>query len=137
MVDCCPNQTKGYQPTGNFAPVRDLSYVTPLIAPPTGGRLLRLTSYDGPAFAWLFVHPTTGNPWGSTSGGNQFREFIVAFSNSFNRTYTALNRAHWTITLVGTRGGDHWVNTASSVTGDDTMQVVGDARVQVLGRSEE
>jgi hypothetical protein len=133
MVDCCAGQVKGYQPTGNYAPIRANSFQAPLPPPPAGGRLLRLASYDAPGFGWQFVHPTTGNAWGSTNGNNQFREFIVAFSDSFNRTYTAQNRADWTIALVGTRNGDQWLNTASSVTGDNSPQAVGDAHVQVLG----
>ena len=39
----------------------------------------------------------------------------------------------WTVTVVGTNNGTLWVNSSSSVTGDNALQPVGRAVVQVLG----
>jgi hypothetical protein len=136
MLDCCFGQPAGYQPKlGGFEVFRNNSFFVQLPPPSSGGRLLRLTSLDAPVFGWDFVHSKTGNPWGTTSDSNQFREFIVAVSDSFTHTYTALNRADWTIAIVGTRDGDHWVNNGSFIAGDDSLQPVDGLHVQVLGLS--
>jgi hypothetical protein len=107
----------------------------PVPAPASGGKVLHLTSIDGPSFSWDSSHPTTANPWAGTNGGNAFQEFSVAFSNSFKQTYLALNQARWTMTAYGYSAGGTWADSGSSVTGDSTMQPIGAARVQVLGPS--
>jgi hypothetical protein len=65
--------------------------------PPPGLRL-RLTSSDNPSFHWADPHPVTGRPARSVTGGNHFREFIVAYSLSFPHIYTALYQADWIAT---------------------------------------
>jgi len=135
MVDTV-NVVKGAQPTGSSSPFRGNSATANLAPPAAGGRLLRLTSLDNPGFGWDNLHPTTTNPWGTTSGGNGFREFNVAFTNSYPRTYLSLNRADWTVTVAGkNNGAGAWQNTTSSITGDGALQAVGGASVQVLGLS--
>ena len=100
--------------------------------PPTGGLLVRITSADAPQFAWYVLHSHTNGTWASTSGGNTFREFMVAVTTSFKNTYVALNQASWTITASGYNAAGIWTDSGSSVTGDSTFQSVTSA-VQLLG----
>jgi len=122
------------QPTGGATPFRGNSATADATPPTSGGRVVVLTSLDAPVFDWNNLHPVTGNTWGSTSGSNAFREFAVAFSSSFPKTYLALNQADWTVTVIGGNNGANWVDTGSSVSGDTGWQTVS-GNLQVLGLS--
>ena len=61
------------------------------------------------------IAPTTRNPWGSTQGVNAFREFLVSFSMTFPRNYTALSTADWTLTAAGNNMGGTWTDLGSGV----------------------
>lgn len=123
----------GQAPTGGVTPFRGNSAISEVGG--ATGRTVRLASFDDPGFAWDNLHPTTNNPWGTTSGVNAFREFVVAFSSSFPRTYVSLNRGDWTVTVAGSNDGTKWVTAGATVTGDASLQAVGAATVQVLGLS--
>ena len=103
------------------------------------GRIVAVTSADRPKFVWRLFHPTTGNAWDETAGGVSFREFVVAFSSTFPRTYLALHQAAWTVTVVGTNEDSVWDDgngtQMSTVTGDSALQSATGFPVQVLGPS--
>jgi hypothetical protein len=85
---------------------------------------------------WQIVHPTTHNPWGTTSGWNAFHEFVVAFSSDFQRTYSRLNESSWKVTVTGKNDGTgKWTDDGSSVTGDTKLGNGPDGKFQVLGLS--
>jgi hypothetical protein len=141
MVDTV-NVAAGAEPTGGNTPFRGNSAQVVLGAGPGGnGERRRVTSLDAPAFIWDINHPTTGNPWGTTVGGNNFREWIVAYSTTYPRNYLALARADWTVTVVGNNtGAGLWGDTGSAVgTGGFIVagypQAGNAAGVQVLGLS--
>lgn len=122
-------------PSGGASPFRSSSLRTLLSPPATGGLLFQITAADGPGFGWAQTFPNTQNPWGSTSGGLTFREFIVAVSLTSVETYLPMNRADWSLAVVGYNIGTEWTDSGSSVTGDGSLQGVGSAQVQVLGLS--
>jgi hypothetical protein len=141
MVDTV-NVAQGNEPTGGRTPFRGNSRETVRGNGPGGnGQIKRVTSLDPPAFNWRGNHRTTGNPWATTQGTNVFQEWIVAFTNTFPRNYTALGRGEWTVTVIGTRGaGGVWTDNGSTVTGTGLTTAgfpqTGDAAgVQVLGLS--
>ena len=90
-----------------------------LIPPPpqTGGTTTGWFCADDPTFAWDKNHPITNNVWGSTSGSNQFTEYVVAYSLSFRATYVAVGQAPWTVAPVGTSGFGLWGCAGCSITG--------------------
>ncbi|MBL8234346.1 MAG: hypothetical protein JNL98_37965 [Bryobacterales bacterium] len=102
-------------------------------APATGGLMAGVVSGDAPRFIWNQFHPSTGNPWGTTTGGNVFREFVVAFSATFPATYLALQQADWAVSVVGENDSE-WADTGSSITGSNSLQLPTEP-VQVRGRS--
>ena len=122
---------------GGTAPFRANSNTSDGIS--ASGRVVNLTSADRPQFAWRLFHPTTGNPWDETAGGIGFREFVVAFSSSFQRTYLALHQAAWAVTIIGTNEDSVWDDgngtQMSTVTGDSALQSVTGLQMQVLGSS--
>src|SRR5262249_18745851 len=65
------------------------------------GQIRRVASLDAPAFGWHGSHPTTGNPWATTQGGNFFRDYIVAYSQAFPRNYSTIARGDWTFIATG------------------------------------
>lgn len=132
MVDTL-NVQKDAEPNGGTTAFRANSNMSELPAP-SGGRLVQLSSFDAPEFSWDSNHPTTTNSWGSTAGANSFRELVVAFSNSFRRTYLLLHQAAWTVNVVGVNKGSVWVDAGSSVTGDTAFQAP-TAPVQAVGLS--
>jgi hypothetical protein len=141
MVDAF-NVAQGTEPTGGNTPNRSNSVQTTLGNGPGGnGQLRRITSLDAPSFVWDGAHPTTGNRWATTQGTNNFREWILAHTDTFPRNYTALGRGDWTPSIVGTAGaGGLWVNNGSNIAGTAWtiagFPQTGDASgAQVLGRS--
>jgi hypothetical protein len=80
---------------GGSGPFRGNSTRTILSGSPLGVSI-RLSSYDNPQFSWAEFHPVTGNRFVSMSGGNSFREFVVAFSSFFPNVYAPLYQADWT-----------------------------------------
>jgi hypothetical protein len=142
MVDTS-RVVQGNEPTGGITPFRSRSNDPVQGNGPGGnGQIKRVSGEDAPSFGWAGSHPTTGNPWATTQGGNDFREFVVAFTNTFQRNYTALGTGDWSVNAIGTRGaGGVWTDSGgSSVTGSAWsiagFPQTGDAAgVQVLGRS--
>ncbi len=135
---------QGLVPTGADTPFRSNSQDPVQGNGPGGnGQIKRVNSFDAPAFGWTGNHQTTGNPWATTQGTNGFREFVVAFTNTFRRNYTALGRGDWTVTVTGTANATGvWTNNGSTVTPTPTafttagFPQTGDASgVQVLGLS--
>jgi hypothetical protein len=120
---------------GGDVAFRGNSMRDPEVASATGRRI-RLTSFDAPQLPWRVRHLTTRNPWATAIGGIGFREFVVAFSASFPRTYSSLNENTWTMTLTGSNDGTgKWMDAGASVTGNAaTLGAVTDD-VQVLGLS--
>jgi hypothetical protein len=118
MVDTV-NVAQGAAPTGGNTPRRGNSVETVLGNGPGGnGQLRQIKSLDAPAFGWNGIHPKTKNPWATTQGSNAFREWVLAFTNTFNKNYTALGTGTWTVTAIGTVGaGGLWVDNGSTVTG--------------------
>ena len=116
MVDTS-RVNSGQKPLGTNQPFRSTSADALVGAGPGGnGQIRRVTGRDGPAVGWNPIHITTTNRFNSTAGNNGFREFVVAFSNTFPRNYFALARGDWTITYAGNRNGlGRWANTASGV----------------------
>src|SRR5262249_38691480 len=108
------------QPSGGASPFRFASTVFALTPPVTGGLLLQITSADGPGFGWEQIFPETQNRWATTGGGYSFREFLVAVSLTSLQTYLPLNRADWTIAIVGYNIGSEWADSGSSITGDQS-----------------
>ena len=111
-----------------------------------------IRSDDSPGFGpWAVNHPHTGNPWKTTLGGYDFREFIAGFSDTFPRYYVVLGKADWTIRAIGTRTAGVWTDSGGSAvtlqgtTNDSaafTLTVTGgspqpgdDAGIQILGLS--
>jgi hypothetical protein len=133
MVDT----SRGDNPNGGSAPFRSRSNSTVLASP--NGQLIQLTSYDAPAFGWAGVHPTTGNPWATTSGVNAFREFIVGYSQTFPQNYMSYAHGDWTVTATGTSNGGTWQSNGATVTtpGPITVSTQTGSRsgVQVRGPS--
>jgi hypothetical protein len=142
MVDTV-NVQRGQEPTGGNTPNRGNTVETIVGNGPGGnGQLRRINSLDRPAFGWDGNHPTTRNPWATTQGTNDFREWILAHTDTYPRNYTALGRGDWTVTVIGTRGaGGVWTDNGSSVTIPSAwtsagFPQTGDASgAQVLGRS--
>lgn len=87
----------GYYKPGGQGPFRGNSVATNVSGSPIG-LSVRLASHDNPTFYWADPHPTTGNPAGTVSGGNGFREFVVAYSSYFPNVYRAFYMADWTAT---------------------------------------
>ena len=84
---------------------------------PGTGAERTITAEDNPGFGpWHNLHPVTNNPWATTQGGYNFREYIAAYTSSFPRYYVVLARADWTITCIGSKSGTAWTNTSSAVT---------------------
>lgn len=96
------------------------------------------------------MFPKTRNPWKTTQGGYDFREWIVGYTDTFPRYYVSLGFANWTIRAIGTRVNNVWTNNGSLVTlqgsNNDTAKFTltitsgspqsGEAAgVQVLGKS--
>jgi len=82
-----------------------------------GGQERTLTTYDNPGFGpWLLSHLHTHNPWMSTQGGYDFKNYISAFSESFPRYYAVLARGEWTVRVIGNKSNGAWVNNGSTVT---------------------
>ena len=136
MIDT-PNVTQGNQASGGKSPFRatQTPVATLPATPATGGLMVGIISADAPKFGWLYAHPTTQNVWGSTGGGNSFREYFVAFSSSFQQTYLPLNQASWSIAPTGNNSSG-WVCAQCSVTGDSAFQSVSaQPQVQVQGMS--
>jgi CSLREA domain-containing protein len=131
----------GGQATGGFSPFRSTSDDSHAVPGPGGrGEVVTVTSQDTPTVGWSFNHPTTTNPWGTTSGNNDFREYLVAFSTTFIRNYMVLGRGGYTITFAGNNVAGKWHNTGSSdvITNFTTAAFpkTGDAAgIQVLGYS--
>jgi hypothetical protein len=123
------------QPAGGDCPFRANSVQTTLHS--ATGQRVRLESQDSPGFGkWKIDHPATGNPWGSTSGGNAFNEFVVAFSSDFPRTYSSLNEDSYTLTVRGINDGTgKWKDNGSSSTSSETRLGPVKDKVQVLGLS--
>ncbi|HEY6346113.1 MAG TPA: putative Ig domain-containing protein [Bryobacteraceae bacterium] len=126
---------KGNQPGGGVQAFRTASKETPKAS--ATGRRIGLSSNDSPGYGfWKIDHPTTTNLWGSTTGGNQFREFVVGFSSSFSRTYSPLNENNWTVAVSGKNDGTgKWKDNGASVTGNDTKLTAVAHSVQVQGLS--
>ncbi len=111
------NVPAGGQATGGINPLRGNSHQSNQGTGPGGnGQIVRVTSLDAPAFGWDANEPVTTNPWSTTQGANSFREFIVAFSQTFPLNYEALASGNWTATATGTNGNGNWVNNGSTVT---------------------
>ena len=132
----------GALPTGGNSVFRGNSHQTLRGSGPGGkGQIVRLTSLDAPSFGWKGNHPTTGNPWASTQGVNAFTEWVVAYTNTFQRNYMALGFGGYTVTVIGLNaGGGIWADNGSSnaVTPWSTAgfpKTGDDAGVQVLGPS--
>jgi hypothetical protein len=131
----------GGQATGGLSPFRSTSDDSHVVAGPGGrGEVVTVTSQDTPTVGWAFNHPTTMNPWGTTSGINDFREYLVAFSTTFIRNYMVLGRGGYTITFAGNNVAGKWHNTGSTdvITNFTTVSYpkTGDAAgIQVLGYS--
>ena len=82
-----------------------------------GGQERTLTTGDNPGFGpWLINHLHTHNPWMSTLGGYDFKDYISAFSESFPRYYAVLARGDWTVRVIGNKSNGVWVNNGSTVT---------------------
>jgi hypothetical protein len=137
MIDTTRVEEKGKQPSGGDQAFRGNS--TQTVKASATGRRISLESRDSPAFGpWKIDYPKMGSPepWGTTTGGNEFREFVAAFSSSFRGTYLSLNENTWTVTAKGKNDGSgKWMDTFSSVTGNDTQ--IGNVvdKIQVLGLS--
>ncbi len=132
----------GATPTGASTPFRSNSNQVLLGNGPGGnGQLVRLTSFDAPAFGWPGNHPTTGNPWTTVQGANAFTEWVVAYTNTFQRNYVVFGTGGYTVTITGTNsGGGNWSSNGATnvVTPWSTagFPKTGDAAgVQVLGGS--
>lgn len=118
MVDTV-RVTQGNQPTGALTPFRGNSHDTAVgDGPGAVGQIRRVTSLDAPAFGWDFFHPVTTNPWGSTQGGNTFREFIVGFSVTFSpqRNYVVFAVGDWVAIATGNNAGGTWTTNGAQVT---------------------
>ena len=61
----------------------------------------KVTSNDVPGYTWPLEHPVSGKPWISTAGQVAFREYIVAYTNTFLRNYVALAQGCWTAIING------------------------------------
>jgi Putative Ig domain len=129
----CPNP----QPAGGTCPFRGRSVQTALQS--ATGQRARLESEDSPGFGnWKIIHPATGNPWGSTSGGDAFNEFVVAFSSDFPKTYSSLNENSYKLIVTGINDGTgKWKDKGSSSTSTNNETTLGPVKdkVQVLGLS--
>jgi hypothetical protein len=81
-----------------------------------GGRVVKVTSLDSPAFDWPLQHSVAKTDWASTQGANEFREWMVARSSTFPETYFALAKSEWSATCKGKRNkkGD-WVDDGAKV----------------------
>ena len=136
MVDTS-KVAQGSEPGGGSQAFRGRSAMIAETSPT--GRRIRLESEDTPTFGyWRINHPETGNPWATTGGGNAFREFVVAFSSDFKRTYSSLNENSYTLIVKG-KSNPHgkWTDDGSSSisTGhENKLGAVAD-KVQVLGKS--
>lgn len=83
-----------------------------------GGQRVDGTSDDKPDFgSFLTVHPTTQNIWATTEGGYDFKEYIVGYSETFNRAYVVIAKADWTVRYIGSRNSSgEWANNGSTIT---------------------
>ncbi len=134
---------QGAVATGGNSPFRWMSKPPTLLGNGPGGKgqLVRLKSFDAPAFGWFGNHPTTGNPWASTQGVNAFTEWVVAYTKTFPRNYMVFGTGGYTVTVIGLNsGGGNWADNGSSnvVTPWSTAgfpKTGDDAGVQVLGPS--
>jgi hypothetical protein len=125
------NVPKGGSASGGSNPFRGNSNSSFLMDGLAAGSIYRVTSLDTPAFTWRENHPTTMNPWGTTTGANAFREWIVAYTAKFPRNYMALARGEWTVTALGSTTAGVWTDTGSSVTIPGA--VMGSAPLVVMG----
>lgn len=132
----------GSKANGGSNPFRSHSNQALLGNGPGGkGQLVRVTGDDAPQFVVRANHPHTGNPWGSTQGINGFTEWVVAYTITFQRNYTALGKGGYTVTVIGANdGAGNWIDVASSIVPTAWSTVgfpkTGDAAgVQVLGFS--
>jgi hypothetical protein len=131
----------GGQGQGAQSPFRSSSAQTDVGPGPGGHGLIReVTATDTPSVGWDYNHPATTNPWGTTSGNNQFREYLVIFSPTFNKNYMVLARGGYTISFVGNNMAGLWHNTGSTdsiqpLTATGFPQTGDSAGIQVLGYS--
>lgn len=111
------NVPHGGQAAGGNSPFRGHSAATIQGAGPNGnGQIIRVTSLDAPAFGWDPNHPVTTNPWATTQGGNSFRDFLVAYSQTFPKNYLALASGDWVVTAKGTKAAAGWTSNGANVT---------------------
>jgi hypothetical protein len=102
--------------------------------PQSGGIMVGFISSDAPQWKWNQFDQSTGNPWGSVGGSTAWREFVVAFSQTFPATYLPLNQAGWTATPSGINDSG-WECMNCTVTGDPALQAVGTIAAQLWGPS--
>jgi len=108
------------EPTGGTSPFRSRSSdIVVDSGVPKGtsksGQIRRVSGNDAPGFGWDTRHPSTGNAWTTTDGGNAFREFIVGFSKTFPKYYVAIATGDWTVTATGRSEGGTWKSDNATV----------------------
>jgi hypothetical protein len=104
--------------TGGETAFRSRTVVSQPAPGPGGNGISRIVGADDPPGAgpWKVQHPTAHTTWATTRGGYNFRDFIAAFTSSFQSYYVVFASGDWAVRVVGQNTSGTWHDTGSTVT---------------------